>query len=40
MLYLDKVLLIRRTIKRQFLTIKGWTIEKVKERPKEKIKAN
>ena len=40
MLYLDKVLLIRRTIKRQFPIIKDWTIDKVKERVKEKLKAN
>ena len=40
MLYLYRVLLTRRTIERQFPTIKGWTIEKMKERVKEEAKAN
>jgi len=40
MLYLDRVLLTRRIVKRQFPTIKGWNIEKVKERVKKERKAN
>ena len=40
MLYLDRVLITRRTIEIQFLTIKGWTIEKLKERMKEERKDN
>jgi len=35
MLYLDRVCLTRRTVERQFLITKGWTIGKVKERVKE-----
>ena len=40
MLYLDRVLLIGRTVQRQFATIKGRTIEKLRERVKEERKAN
>ena len=40
MLYLDRVLLTRRTTQRQFLTIKGWTIEKLRERVREERKGN
>jgi len=40
MLYLDRVLFTRRTVERQFPAIKGWTIEKLKERVKEERKAN
>ena len=39
MLYLDRVLLTR-TIKRQFPTIKGWITEKLRERVKEERRAN
>lgn len=40
MLNLDRILLTRSTIKRQFLTIKGQTIEKVKGKMKEERKSN
>ena len=40
MLYLDRVLLTRRTVHRQFPTIKGWIIEKLRERVKQERKAN
>ena len=40
MLYLNRVLLIRRTVEWQFPTIKGWTIEKLRERVKEERKAD
>jgi len=40
MLYLDRVLLTRRTFERQFPTIKGWIAEKLRERVKEERKAN
>ena len=40
MLYLDRVLLTRRTAQRQFLTIKEWTTERLRERVKEERKAN
>ena len=40
MLYLDRVLLTRRTVQRQFPTIKGWTTEKLRERVREERKAN
>ena len=40
MLYLDRVLLTRRTVQRQFPTIKGWTTEKLRERVKQERKAN
>ena len=40
MLYLDRVLLTRRTVHRHFPTIKGWTTEKLRERVREERKAN
>ena len=40
MLHLNRILLTRRTIERQFPAIKQWTIKKVKERVKEERKAN
>ena len=40
MLYLDRVLLTRRTVQRQFPTIKDWTTERLRERVKEERKAN
>jgi len=39
-LYVDGVLLTRRTVQRQFPAIKGWTIEKLRERVREERKAN
>jgi len=40
MLFLDRVLLTRRAVQRQFPTIKGWAIERLRERGKEERKAN
>ena len=40
MLYLDRVLLTRRTVQRQFPTIKGWTTKRLRERVREQRKAN
>ena len=40
MLYLDRVLLTRRTVQRQFPTIKGWTTKKLRERVRQERKAN
>lgn len=36
---MDRVLLTRRTVQRQFPTIKGWTTEALKERVREERKA-
>ena len=40
MLHFDKVLLTRRTVQRQFPTIKDWTTERLGERIREERKAN
>ena len=40
MLYLDRLLLTRRAVQRQFPTIKGWTTERLRERVREERKAN
>ena len=40
MLYLNKVLLTRRTVQRQFPTIKGWTTVRLRVRVREERKAN
>ena len=40
MLYLDRVLLTRRIVQKQFPTTKGWTTERLRERVKEERKGN